>query len=303
MYILHYFPYLKRGTLKCNIFVYILTLKYVFMDNMSNSSTAQEGRASEVKSSNVVYKSIIVFLLLFILSTSILFVGVFRKLSYVPEAISDVILQSFVSESCNIPEDEKIEEDVLLTNSQWAIYQYPKFGFFVEVPSDIGYSNAFYEKKMDYPYKWEISAVRNLPSRATIFSDYLESVSITYSPESTPPEYVGGSLGSGSEDSAIFIDFYKNESKYTMAQLSEYFKKYIVTSQIENQTSSDFVVNVTKKLGREAIEFEYNGIEVKHKGYIITNKEYIVVVEYHIYGEDSDHISRANRILESIRFE
>jgi len=102
------------------------------MENISNSYTAQEDRDQKLRISNVIYRAIIVFLSFFIIIVTVLVIGLFKKVSFIPEEISSVIFETVICTHCE-DEEEMVEKSSLLKNIGWTYYEYPDLGFSVEL--------------------------------------------------------------------------------------------------------------------------------------------------------------------------
>jgi len=270
------------------------------MENISNSYTAQVDRDQRLKISNIIYRIIIVFLLFFITVVSVLIIGLFRKVSFIPEEVSSVIFDTIICTQCE-SDEEIIEEELVLKNEGWTYYEYPDLGFSVELPNQ-SYFNTQYTDNPTDRYVWSIYSYKKDDTKFNpeVFYNFSNRIVINFFPIELPSNV--GCGGGCLDESMITIDFYENKEKFSITQTKEEYIKYIVSKQKEMKETERYDVEIKTILGKEAFTYKYEVGMGEYDGYILLNGDSIVVVEKNIFS-DGDNLELVNKVLSSIRFE
>ena len=269
------------------------------MENISNTTTVQTDKRDRVSISNVIYRMIIVFLLFIIIGATFFIIGVVKKLSYIPEDVSSVLLETLVCTNCE-KEEEVVEEKSALKNEGWSLYENPELGLTAEIPSE-SFFNPKFSQNPTNRLVWSIYSYDSNDAQfePDIFYNFSKRVRISFFPIEIPSDAGcgGGCLG----ESLITLDFYKNSENFTYKEIETEFVKYITESQIEIGDPEEYTLEKSVAFGKEVLSYEYSAGEGEYKGSIALVKENIVVISEYIYST-GDNLEIVKKVINSIQF-
>ncbi len=271
------------------------------MENISNTNTVQTDKSDRVRISNVIYRIIIVFLLFVIVGGTFFIIGVVKKLSYIPEDVSSVLLETLVCTNCEKEEEKIVKEEIVLKNEGWSLYQNPELGLTAEIPSN-SFFNPKFSQNPTNRLVWSIYSYNSDDAQfePNIFYNFSKRVSISFFPIEIPIDAGcgGGCLG----ESLITLDYYKNSENFTYKEVETEFVKYITDSQKEIGDPQEYSLEKTVAFGKEVLKYEYSAGMGDYKGYIALSKDNIVVISEYIYST-GDNLEIAKKVIDSIHFE
>ncbi|KKP65944.1 MAG: hypothetical protein UR61_C0008G0007 [candidate division WS6 bacterium GW2011_GWE1_34_7] len=267
------------------------------MENISNSYTAQEDRDQKLRISNVIYRAIIVFLSFFIIIVTVLVIGLFKKVSFIPEEISSVIFETVICTHCE-DEEEMVEKSSLLKNIGWTYYEYPDLGFSVELPS-FSLENKDLAQAPLSNYKWEIYTFNDEVNPPEVFYNYYGGTQISFAPTETEGyDCEEGCLG----EAYIYLDYYQNKEKFDIDQVKSEFIKYVTKIQKEMNTENRYNIEMKSIGGAEGFTYDYQaGSLGSNVGYVVLSNDYIVHVKKYVYSK-GENLDIVNKVLSSIRY-
>ncbi|MDY0097093.1 MAG: hypothetical protein RBS01_01965, partial [Candidatus Dojkabacteria bacterium] len=254
-----------------------------------------------VRVSNIVYRSIIVFLLFVIIGATFFIIGVVKKLSYIPEDVSSVLLETLVCTNCEKEEEEIVKEEITLENEGWSLYQNPELGLKAEIPSD-SFFNPNFSQNPTNRLVWSIYSYDSDDAQfePDIFNNFSKRVRISFFPIEIPSDAGcgGGCLG----ESLITLDYYKNSEDFTYKEIETEFVKYITESQKEIGDPEEYTIEKAVSFGKEVLKYEYSAGMGDYKGYIALSKDNIVVINEYIYST-GDNLEIVEKVIDSIHVE
>lgn len=267
------------------------------MENISNSYTAQADRDQRLRISNVIYRVIIVFLLFFIVIISVFLIGLFKKVSFIPEDVSSVIFETVICTHCG-SEEEITEDEPLLKNEGWIYYEYTHLGFSVELPS-FSMENKDLENGPLANYVWDIYTFKDTVHPPEVFYNYYGSTQISFTPIEAGNYACGeGCLG----ESYIHLDYYENKEKLNLEEVKAEFIKYITELQKEMGATNRYEIETKSVGGTEGFTYDYQaGAMGPNVGYIVLSNDCIVHVKKYVYSK-GENLEVVNKVLDSIRY-
>ncbi len=271
------------------------------MENISSTSTVEKDKIDRVRVSNIVYRSIIVFLLFVIVVATFFIIGVVKKLSYIPEDVSSVLLETLVCTNCEKEEEEIIKEEIVLENEGWSFYQNPELGLTAEIPSN-SFFNPNFSQNPTNRLVWSIYSYDSddTPFEPDIFNNFSKRIRISFFPIEIPADAGcgGGCLG----ESMITLDYYENSENFTYKEIETEFVKYITESQKEIGDPEGYTLENAIAFDKEVIKYEYSAGMGEYKGYLALSKDKIIVISEYIYST-GDNLEMVNKVINSIHFE
>jgi len=299
-YILQYFLYLKKGYNNSNVYIDNLSTKHMETapSNISSTTTVQIDRLERAYTNGKFYKAIIIFLLIIIIAVSFFVYSLLTKSPLVPTEISSLLYEAVICKNCDL-EEEVEDTNTLLKNSDWAFYQFPTYGFSVEIPDNYSFLPGF--ESEEYRYVWSI---RNYSSEEdpeySVFPNLKEIISVSYFPINTPNLYSEIDAVKGS---TVHISFYENIDKLTIEEIESQFFKEI---NDQAQGGQFEITNYTKEFklyqGKDAFTYTYDSVMFPNKGTILLTDEYIVQINKTFLFSEGEQLEMVNKVINGMRF-
>lgn len=266
--------------------------------NISSTTTVQIDRLERAYTNGKFYKAIIIFLLIIIISVSFFIYALLSKSPLIPEDISTLFYETIICQNCEQEENIEVTE-TFLKNSSWALYQFPTYGFSVEIPDNYSFLPDF--ESEEYRYVWSI---RNYSSEGnseySIFPNLKEIITISYFPINTPNLYSEIDAVKGS---SIHLSFYENTEKLTIEEIEKDFNTKINDLAKGGQFE---ITNYEKEFklyqGKDSFTYQYDSTMYTSKGTMLLTDQYIVQVDKTLIFSEGVQLEVVNKVIDSMRF-
>ena len=249
-------------------------------------------------------KIIVVFVSIIILLVGILAYLFISKSPLIEDRISTFWFDSSVCEEfCN--EESGVEETETITtlnNEGWGLYQYPEYGFSIEVPSN----NSFYPgyEQSRYLYSWgvkniDVEMLDEYQLNEQPFDDIAKIIKVSYEP------YMYPDLGTEIDalnPSIITFSFFENKQKATIEDVENQFK-----AKIENLAESgdyeinDYTTTFEKFENWNSFSYDYSDVMYGKNGIVVLTDEYIVKIDKTLIFSDGKELEIVNEVLDTIK--
>lgn len=268
--------------------------------NISNTSTVQADRLERAYTHGRLYKAVIIFLLIIIIAVSFFVYALLSKSPIIPSDISELLYDTVVCKNCTSQSSNLEGEDLKSENSDWAIYEYPKYGISLKIPSNTGFLKG-YESEI-YRYVWSVYSFKldKQPDYA-IFPDFEERITVSYSP-TTLPEI--GTEFDALETSYIWIDLYKNNERFNIEELENILSDYM-NEKFKNEPElvNKFESEISTFSSYDSFTFEQPTLFDPYIGEVILTDSNIVVIDRSAIFTKGEDLNITNRVIDSIEID
>jgi len=265
--------------------------------NISNPRLQED---KEMKN-NKGLKIVVVLLLLIIFLFSIFIYLLFTKSPLLPNNIPILNINCEGIKNETNTDTQKSENDITLVNEDWALYQYPEYGFSIEIPSNNSFYSGYEQSK--YLYSWNIKNIgpdsfTDNQLEGLSFNNFEKIIKVSYEPDTYPDL---GTEIDALNPTIISFSFFTIDEEKTIEEIEEKFEIRIKEEATEGGYDiRNYEVNFEKYLDWNSFSYSYNDLMYGKKGTVLLTDEYIIEIDKTLIFSDGKELEIVNEVLETL---